>query len=180
MWKVTVKDLMKEKRKVVEGLYEVDTVELHTGTYPVVGGSFKVKMVLTYANDKIVLGGFARGHVERPCDRCLKVSHMYVDGVIEAVYTFEERHHGRTEEIKSLVNEIRLTGEVIDLEERILEAIVSAAPDVFVCSENCKGLCPHCGADLNEHPDHSCAADEGSAVDPRLLVLLEIKKRQEG
>jgi len=71
---------------------------------------------------------------------------------------------------------------MIDLEERIIEGIVSSTPDVFVCSPDCKGLCPHCGADLNEEPDHKCSYEEEitEVTDPRFEKLLKIKHIQEG
>lgn len=179
MWKINVKELINEKRKVIEGTYTINEIELHTGTYKVIGDGFKVKLVLTYADNKILLGGYARGYVERPCDRCLKISEMYIDGIVEAVYTFEKKYTHKNEELKDLSNEILLTGDIIDLEERILEGIVSSAPDVFVCKPDCKGLCPYCGADLNEEPDHKCK-DSEEKIDPRFEILRKIKHTQEG
>jgi len=180
MWKVNVKDLIKERRKTIEGIYAPEEVELHTGTYKVLHGGFKVKMVITYADNKILLGGYVRGYIERPCDRCLKISEMYIDGIIEAVYTFQKKPTPKNEELKDLSNEIFLEGDIIDLEERIVEGIVSSAPDVFVCSPDCKGLCPYCGADLNEEPNHSCKNTTENSIDPRFEKLLKIKHTQEG
>ncbi len=179
MWKISVKELINEKRKIIESIYAIDEIELHTGTYKVVNGGFKVKLVITYVDNKILLGGYARGYVERPCDRCLKISEMYIDGIVEAVYTFEKKITHKTEELKDLSNEILIKDDIIDLEERIIEGIVSSAPDVFVCSEDCKGLCPYCGADLNEEPDHKCDKME-EKIDPRFEILLKIKHTQEG
>lgn len=179
MWKISVKELINEKRKVIEDTYFTKEVELHTGTYKVVDDGFKVKLVLTYVDNRILLGGYARGYVERPCDRCLKISEMYIDGIIEAVYTFEKKYSHKSEELKDLSNEILLTGDIIDLEERIIEAIVSSAPDVFVCKPDCKGLCPYCGADLNEEPEHKCKEIE-EKIDPRFEILRKIKHTQEG
>jgi len=182
MWKINIKDIIKEKRKVIEETYTIDEIELHTGTYKVLDDGFKVRMIVTYVDNKILLGGYARGYVERPCDRCLKLSKMYIDGTIEAVYTFEKKYTRKSEELKDLSNEILITGDMIDLEERIIEGIVSSTPDVFVCSPDCKGLCPHCGADLNEEPDHKCSYEEEitEVPDPRFEKLLKIKHIQEG
>ncbi|MEJ5257616.1 MAG: DUF177 domain-containing protein [Fervidobacterium sp.] len=180
MWEINVKEVIKEKGKVIEGYYKPENIELHTGTYKVLHDGFKVRMVLAHADDKIVLGGYVRGYVERPCDRCLKISEMYIDGVIEAVYTFQKKQLPRNEELKDLTNEIPLNGDIIDLEERIVEAIVSSAPDVFVCNPDCKGLCPYCGADLNEEPDHVCEHAPKENIDPRFEKLLKIKNKQEG
>lgn len=179
MWKVSVKEILTEKRKIIEGIYSIEEIELHTGKYKVLHGGFKVKLVLTVADNKILLGGYARGYVERPCDKCLKISEMHIDGIVEAVYTFEKKNIHKKEDLKELINEILLTGDIIDLEERIFEGIVSSAPDVFLCKPNCKGLCSYCGADLNEEPDHKCSHQE-EKIDPRFEILLKIKHKQEG
>ena len=42
------------------------------------------------------------------------------------------------------------TGNEIDLQESLEEAAFMALPLRLLCKEDCKGLCPQCGADLNE------------------------------
>jgi uncharacterized protein len=45
-----------------------------------------------------------------------------------------------------------------------------------LCSETCKGICPHCGTDLNKG---SCTCEKNT-VDPRLEVLKKFfEKRKE-
>ena len=41
-------------------------------------------------------------------------------------------------------------GKVIDLTDDIREDILSVLPARFLCREDCRGLCPYCGQDLNE------------------------------
>ena len=41
---------------------------------------------------------------------------------------------------------------VLDMESLIVAAIVFELPLVPLCDEDCKGLCPTCGANLNEGP----------------------------
>ena len=136
--------------------------------------------MLVYSNKTIVVGGYVRGYIIRPCDRCLKPVKVFLDGVIEAVYDMEGKVDEK-EELQDLRNVIYYQGEVIDLEERIQEALVIAAPNVVLCKPDCKGLCPYCGVDLNEHPNHVCTLlSEEDAVDPRLEKLLELKKGEEG
>ena len=44
------------------------------------------------------------------------------------------------------------TGEIVDLESLVKEQIILMLPLKPLCDETCKGLCPHCGANLNrEH-----------------------------
>ncbi|MBI9085705.1 MAG: DUF177 domain-containing protein [Desulfobacterales bacterium] len=59
----------------------------------------------------------------------------------------------------------------IDLLEVIQEAVVMALPMRPLCREDCKGLCPNCGADLNRDKC-TCA---GAPLDPRLAVLAKLK-----
>jgi len=49
-------------------------------------------------------------------------------------------------------------GDIIDLTESIREDIIIAFPLKPLCSEDCKGLCPECGGNLNKGPcGCSCA-----------------------
>ena len=61
----------------------------------------------------------------------------------------------------------------VDLEEVFTTAFVLAMEPKHVCSEDCKGLCPHCGADLNEGPCQ-CRPE----VDPRLAVLAQLLDKE--
>lgn len=61
-------------------------------------------------------------------------------------------------------------GETIDLEPLLREQLVLAVPFAPLCSEECKGLCPRCGADKNLDP---CSCEP--PIDPRLAALQNIK-----
>jgi len=58
-------------------------------------------------------------------------------------------------------------GDIIDVTEVVRQHVILALPLAPRCRDDCPGLCPQCGADLNDGPC-GCAADE---VDPRLDVL---------
>lgn len=59
------------------------------------------------------------------------------------------------------------TGE-LDLDELLREDIILELPYLFLCKEDCKGLCAQCGTNLN---NGSCACKQ--PVDPRLSALLD-------
>jgi len=61
----------------------------------------------------------------------------------------------------------RLVGDLLDLEPVLRDAVVLAMPFNPLCSPDCPGLCPECGARLAEDPQH--AHDE--AIDPRWAAL---------
>lgn len=56
-----------------------------------------------------------------------------------------------------------------DLSEYVNSSILLELPTRFLCSEDCKGLCPKCGHNLNKSP---CSCDTRE-IDPRLAVLSE-------
>jgi uncharacterized protein len=61
-------------------------------------------------------------------------------------------------------------GETIDLEPLLREQFVLAVPYAPLCREDCKGLCPQCGIDLNSG---TCACEK--PIDPRLAALKGLK-----
>ena len=63
------------------------------------------------------------------------------------------------------------TGEIVDLESLLREQIILMMPLKPLCDETCKGLCPHCGANLN-HETCTCATD---AVNSPFAQLAKLK-----
>lgn len=62
-------------------------------------------------------------------------------------------------------------GPEIDLGEAMVDQVVLALPQKPLCQENCRGLCPECGQDLNV-ASCRCAEDR---VDPRFAALKNLK-----
>jgi uncharacterized protein len=60
----------------------------------------------------------------------------------------------------------------IDLRGALREELLLALPQWVVCREDCRGLCPRCGADLNAGP---CGCPP--AVDPRWSGLAALKHK---
>ncbi len=77
-----------------------------------------------------------------------------------------------------LVDEEVYSGKEIDLTRALREQILLSIPPSPLCSEDCKGLCPTCGKDLNEG---ECGCDR-TVMDPRWAALkgiqLETKKEK--
>ena len=59
----------------------------------------------------------------------------------------------------------------LDLAAWARDALALAVPDQVVCREDCAGLCPECGVNLNEQPDHAHEREP----DKRWAKLSEIK-----
>ena len=64
------------------------------------------------------------------------------------------------------------SGHQVELMEAIQNGFLLNVSGKFLCSEDCKGLCPICGMNLNEG-ECDCEKDY---IDPRLLKLAEIMK----
>jgi len=62
-------------------------------------------------------------------------------------------------------------GDEVDLTPLIREQVLLALTDRPLCREDCRGLCPRCGANLNEI---TCGC-RTEAFDPRLAVLRTLK-----
>lgn len=62
---------------------------------------------------------------------------------------------------------------VIDMTDDVRQTVLLSVPLKLLCSENCKGLCPHCGMNLNFG---TCTCTE-SVVDPRWEQLIKLKKQ---
>ena len=67
---------------------------------------------------------------------------------------------------------IVVSGNQLDLDGLATSDILLELPSVVYCREDCKGLCPVCGANLNEK-DCGCNLKQ---PDPRLQILSEFFK----
>jgi uncharacterized protein len=108
---------------------------------------------------RIDVTGQIRAIVKTNCARCLKPLEVPMElSVAETVGTGEE--------------ELTLDGTVLDVGAMVTDNIVVNLPIRYLCSEDCKGICSHCGADLNEGPC-GCTEEE---VDDRLSKLKDLLK----
>ena len=106
-------------------------------------------LVLTNAGEGILATGIVRAHVVGTCDRCLERAEFDIAGEVDGYYLFEEPERLGEDEDEAdfeLVSDDR----TIDLSVALLSAIVMETPFVVLCREDCAGLCPVCGANLNE------------------------------
>ena len=69
---------------------------------------------------------------------------------------------------------LEYTDGMLDIDTPAAEEIVMSLPTRELCREDCKGLCPKCGKDLNEG-DCGCVKKE---IDPRLAILQKLLEKQ--
>ena len=173
-WKVDLRAI--KKRKILEGIFELDCLELDTGCMPFLE-DIRVKVVVAKAKDGFAVGGYVRTAIEHPCTRCLTPVRVEINGVIEALYIEGEEEVEKEVHLENLRNVIYYTDPVIDLSERIIEAMVLEVPQQVLCKPDCKGLCPYCGVNLNEEPDHVC--DKAEVNFSKFAILSDLKRKLE-
>ena len=92
--------------------------------------------------------GHISGDVTGECRRCLKETHAHVDAESQVIYAEPDELLDEDPD----VDPIDPAAYELDLRPAIREEWLLAQPRFMLCREDCKGLCPRCGADLNAGP----------------------------
>lgn len=100
------------------------------------------------------------------CARCMKDIFKDVD------FDYVEKLAGSGVTLQDGDDVILLEGTEVDIADLTLNNFITVSPMKYLCKEDCKGLCPHCGADRN-HTDCDC---ENDITDPRFDVLNNLFK----
>jgi uncharacterized protein len=113
--------------------------------------------------------------LELQCARCLESVYRDVSREFELLYRPLGVDAGRDElSVTDAEAEIGYyQGEGILLEDVLREQILLALPVKITCRENCRGLCPQCGKNLNQEQCSCSIATE----DPRWEALKGIRSR---
>ena len=82
------------------------------------------------------------------CDRCLERAEFDVASEVDEYYLFEEPENLGEDEDEADY-ELVSADRTIDLSGALVAALVMETPFVVLCREDCRGLCPVCGANLN-------------------------------
>lgn len=122
-----------------------------------------IKGMITYSNPQLILNATATGSFSVNCARCMKECKTQFKFDISEVLSNSDNV---SEDI------IYFSGKEIDISEIAQNAFLSIAPIRVLCNENCLGLCPQCGTDLNI-ATCNCEDDD---IDPRMSVLNNLLK----
>ena len=105
-------------------------------------------------------------HLSGACMRCL--GHAEVERLVRA-REFHDFDAPRSDELHSDY----VANEHLQLSTWARDAVALELPDQILCRDDCAGLCPACGKDLNVEP-HEHADEPG---DPRWAALAELRER---
>ncbi|HKY73347.1 MAG TPA: DUF177 domain-containing protein [Nitrospira sp.] len=138
-------------------------------------GPVSVSLDLAKADDMIAVTGVLEGTAVRQCVRCLKDYDDALAFSVHAAFAREGKESkvgarqpktgdprkGRPGAVKTELDvepedegddRYFYQGDHIELAPMLREHIILASPMQPLCRENCAGLCPQCGKDLNEGP----------------------------
>jgi uncharacterized protein len=115
--------------------------------------------------------GHISSHPTGQCARCLEQYEFPLDVDFAVVLAPKPPAGQAPEESEEDVDIGYYEGEEIDLSPIVREQIILALPTRPLCREECRGLCPQCGANRNDTACE-CAEDVG---DLRLSVLRTLK-----
>ena len=91
---------------------------------------------------------------------------------VEIAFPVKETLMRETDENPEDDEIILYQGSEIELDDIIVSNFLMSVPVKYLCKSDCKGLCPECGVNLNEHTC-DCGKD---TMDPRWEKLAEIMK----
>lgn len=143
--------------------YEMDLTHLDFyGARPITR-LVRVQGKVTNRAGALLLEGTASTVLDLTCDRCCKPFTREKNVILDSLLATELENEDSEDEI------ILLEGDAADLDEVASTAFILAMDTTNLCSEDCKGLCSRCGADLN---NGSCGCKPD--VDPRLAALAQL------
>ncbi|MCA1828791.1 MAG: DUF177 domain-containing protein [Myxococcales bacterium] len=149
-------------------------------------GAARLKGRATKLGRKVLVQARATVPLRGQCRRCLKP--VMLDEQVDLIRSYvpadqlpgRQEHHAKGSEASldpEGVDEEPYEGKEIDLKPAVREQILLQIPGSPLCGEDCKGLCPRCGKDLNEG---DCGCDR-TALDPRWAALkgIQLEKKKE-
>ncbi len=134
-----------------------------------------VDCLVTRSGSTVLVRGGLNGKISAPCSRCLETVSLNVGA--DFLYTLLPAKAEIQEELELSAEDLETgyyTGDFIDLAPLLCEQLVLQVPMKVLCADDCKGLCPRCGENLNSM-SCSCRRED---VDPRLAVLRNIKVKK--
>lgn len=162
---IDVSEILKEfgGKTEVSGDVKIDDVEFRGESYAF-DKPLGVKGIMVNNGKALVLTADVEAKMHTQCARCLK------DIVVDAGFSMEEHFVQSDKETPEDDDTIAFEGYTIEIDDAVRDNLIMNIHGRYLCSEDCKGLCPQCGADLNEG-ECSC---NNEYIDPRWAGLADL------
>lgn len=157
-----------------EGIHEfdfsepVEKVGLGTPFY----GDVKLNVRMDRSHSQIVFVCDVWVSAELNCDRCARNFKREFQNSFVITYIIQN-NPAVSEDLN--VYYISPETDKVNLKDDVREYVLLAVPMKNLCDEECKGLCPRCGKNLNEEACE-CTSDE---VNPVWAELLKLRKKED-
>ena len=114
----------------------------------------------------LIMRAEVSGEVNTNCARCMK------DITVPVRFDIDENLVREGGGVDAESDVILFHDNTVLIDDIVYDNFIMNVPGKYLCREDCKGLCPTCGKDLNEG-DCGCDAE---AIDPRWAALADIMK----
>jgi uncharacterized protein len=153
--------------------YAPGTLDFHSGDFRQLE-SLEVRATAELVDNQIRIYGTFHTRLELVCARCLETVVEEVSKNFDLFYR-PMTSIAREEEVHLKLDDTELgffEGDGLFLADVLAEQVNLSLPMKVICRSDCRGLCPHCGANLNQE---ECRCESRSA-DPRLAPLARLKQ----
>jgi DUF177 domain-containing protein len=160
------------RRIPIRKSYAPGSLDFHSTEFKQVE-PLSVRATAELTEGQIHIFGNLHTRIELNCARCLESVPEEVSRDFDLMYR-PLSWAPRGEEVHLKVEETEIAffqGDGLFLADILSEQILLAVPMKVICRSDCRGLCPHCGANLN-YEQCSC---EARSADPRLASLERFK-----
>ena len=168
---------LRGQREHVERTFEPSAFDPQDDEYRVSAPVELSMDVQKSGRDTFRVAGHAKTRLEMACSRCLEPFEVPVDAAFDLRYVHQAENTGDPEQ--EIADEDLATAYyregLLDVGELLREQFQLAIPMKPLCSSDCRGLCPTCGANHNRG-DCDCAP---KWEDPRLAPLKALMNRHE-
>jgi uncharacterized protein len=147
--------LLRDGATRLEAAADGSSLDLPADEWP---GPVEGRFTVEKSGDRVSVRGALHATARLECVRCLERFDLPVDVPFEV---FAERSGSTRRDDEAQLERDDLMrfhdGRQLDLRGDVREALLVEVPMTPRCREDCRGLCPRCGANLNEGPC-SCSA----------------------
>lgn len=167
-----------KKEKFIQKEYEIPFEDLDLPQeYSSNSDDVKVNLYVIKEKDGYAVSMDFKSDVNVECSRCLTPFNMDLSGTSNVFLSKKKLESGELSE-GDLDTEYLEDEEKFDLNNFVREEILVKTPMKPLCSDDCKGICPICGANKNESPCN-CETEEKRKNSPfAVLQQLLDKKKQ--
>ncbi len=119
----------------------------------VVKGKIKGKLIVDRRGNIIEITGNIHYTLKLTCARCLEEFDKDMDKDIHLILKRGSERIFRERELSDEdIDTVYIMNDIFDISPEIHDTILLSVPIKPLCKEDCKGLCPICGKNLNEGP----------------------------